>query len=136
MKTIVLGLDDSLEARRALERAGELARALRARVVVTSIAPALQPVGRGMGPYDPADPPEEHRALARAAAKTLGDAGVVAEAVSGLGDPADAIMAVADERQATLIVVGMSHHPHVSRLFGGVSEDVAHHAHCDVLLVR
>ena len=50
--------------------------------------------------------------------------------------PAEAIIALADEQEADLIVLGMSHHPLVSRFLGGVSEDVAHHAHCDVLLVH
>ena len=137
MKTIVLGYDESPEAGRALDRAAELASALDARVVVASVAPALQPVGRGAaGPYDPVDSPEHHRELARRAATALTERGVTAEHVSGLGDPGEAIIALADERDAELIVVGMSHHPHVSRFLGGVGEDVAHHAHCDVLLVH
>src|SRR5262249_32870722 len=107
-----------------------------ARVVVASIAPALQPVGRGMGPYDPADPPERYRELADSATATLTERGVTAEPVSGLGDAGEAIVSAAGEHDADLIVVGMSHHPHVSRFLGGVSEDVAHHAPCDVLLVH
>ena len=136
MKTIVLGYDESPEASRALDRAAQLALALGAKVVVASIAPALQPAGRGIGPYDPADPPEHYRALAHDAAKALSDRGVTAETVTGLGDAGEAIVSVADEHDADLIVLGMSHHPHVSRFLGGVSEDVAHHAHCDVLLVH
>lgn len=136
MKTIVLGFDDSPEAARALDRTTELATALGARVVVASIAPALQPAGRGIGPYDPADPPEHYRELADQATRALAEHGVTAEPVSGLGDAGDAIVSVAGEHNADLIVVGMSHHPHVSRFLGGVSEDVAHHARCDVLLVH
>ncbi len=136
MKTIVLGYDDSPEAGRALDRVAQLAPALGARVLVASIAPALQPVGRGIGPYDPADPPERYRELAQNAAATLADGGVTAEPVSGLGEAGTAIVSLADEHGADLIVVGMSHHQHVSRFLGGVSEDVAHHARCDVLLVR
>jgi nucleotide-binding universal stress UspA family protein len=136
MKTIVLGFDESPEAARALERAQELAKALGARVLVASVAPALTPAAHGIGPFDPADPPERYRALAKGAAKTLTDRGVTAEAISGLGGAGHAIVALADEHNADLIVVGMSHHPHIARIFGGVSEDVAHHAHCDVLLVR
>jgi nucleotide-binding universal stress UspA family protein len=136
MKTIVLGYDESSEAGRALEKAGELASALGARVVVASIAPALQPAAHGIGPYDPADPPAHYRELAHQAATTLAERGVTAETVTGLGDAGEAIIAVADEHTADLIVIGMSHHPHVARFLGGVSEDVAHHAHCDVLLVH
>jgi len=136
MQTIVLGFDESAEADRALKKTAELASALHARVVVTSVAPLMQPAGRGIGPYDPADPPERHAALARKAAAVLSEQGINVETMSGLGDPGDAIVRVADEKAADLIVVGMSHHPHLSRLIGGVSEDVTHHAHCDVLLVH
>jgi len=66
----------------------------------------------------------------------LADRGIAAEAVSGLGDAGDAIVSLDEEHRADLIVVGMSHHPHIARIFGGVSEDVAHHAPCDVLLAR
>jgi nucleotide-binding universal stress UspA family protein len=133
MNTIVLGYDDSPEAGRALERTAELAKALGARVIVASAAPVAVASSRGAGPYDPADPPERHRELAESAATTLAGQGVQAEAASGLGDAADAIAALADERRADLVVVGMSHH---SRFFGGVSDDVAGHAGCDVLLVK
>ena len=136
MKTIVLGYDDSPESYRALERVALLAPLLDARVLVASIAPTLQPAAHGIGPYDPADPPERYRKLARRASAKLADRGVAAEPVSSLGDAAEAIIALADEQEADLIVLGMSHHPLVSRFLGGVSDDVAHHAHCDVLLVH
>jgi len=133
MNTIILGYDDSPEAGRALERTAELAKALGTRVIVASAAPVALVSGRGAGPYDPADPPERHRELAESAATTLSARGVQTEAASGLGDAADAIVALADERGPDLVVVGMSHH---SRFFGGVSGDVAEHAGCDVLLVK
>jgi nucleotide-binding universal stress UspA family protein len=136
VKTIVLGYDESQEARRAVQKTAELASAFGARVLVTSVAPVMQPAGRGIGPYDPADPPERHRALARQAAAALTEHGVKAETVTGLGDPGDAIVELADKRGADLIVLGMSHHRHLSRILGSVSEDVAHQAHCDVLLVH
>lgn len=136
MKTIVLGYDDSLEAGRAMRRTAEVAKALGGRVVVVSVAPILVPAGRGIGPYDPVDPPERHLALARDAASFLEEQGVEAEALDALGDAADAIVRVADERGADLVVVGATHHQHLARLLGSVSDDVAHHAHCDVLLVH
>ena len=136
MKTIVLGYDDSQEARRALEKTAELAKALGAGVLVTSVAPVMSFTGRGIGPYDPADPPERHKTLARDATAVLTEQGIDAKAITGLGQPGDAIVELADRQGADLIVLGMSHHPHLSRILGGVSEDVAHHAHCDVLLVH
>jgi nucleotide-binding universal stress UspA family protein len=136
MKTIVLGYDESPEASRAAQRAAELAKALDARVLVTSVAPLLVPAGRGIGPYDPVDPPERHRALASDAAARLSAQGIETEALTVLGAPGDAIVKVADEREADLIVLGMTDHPHLARLLGSVSDDVAHHAHCDVMLVH
>jgi len=136
MKTIVLGYDDSPEASRALLRTAELAAALGAHVLVTSVAPVMSFSGRGIGPYDPADPPERHRVLAADAVALLRERGVEASAVTGLGDPGDAIVELADRNGADLIVLGMSRHPHLAHILGSVSEDVAHHAHCDVVLVH
>ncbi len=136
MKTIVLGFDDSPEAARAAQRTAELAKALGARVIVTSVAPIIVPAARGIGPTDPTDPPERHVALARDTAALLEERGVEAEWVTSLGDPGDAIVKVADAHGADLIVLGMTDHPHLARLLGSVSDDVARHAHCDVLLVH
>jgi nucleotide-binding universal stress UspA family protein len=136
MKTIVLGYDDSPEAGRALEQTAELAKALSTKVIVTSVAPVMSFSGRGIGPYDPADPPEQHRTLAHDATALLAAQGIDAIAMTGVGQPGDAIVELADKQKADLIVLGMSHHPQLSRILGGVSEDVAHHAHCDVLLVH
>ena len=136
MKTIVLAYDDSAEAGRAVRRVAELAKALEAGVVVTSVTPLLHSVGRGIGPYDPADPPPRHEALARNAASLLAEQGVRTTTVTPLGDPGDAIVKVADAHSADLIVLGMTHHPQLARILGSVSDDVAHHAHCDVLLVH
>jgi nucleotide-binding universal stress UspA family protein len=136
MQTIVLGFDDSVEAGKALDRTAELAEAFGATVLVVSVAPLMQLAGRGIGPYDPADPPERYRALANEAAATLKERGIEARATTALGDAGGTIVELADQNRADLIVLGMSHHPHLARIFGGVGEDVAHHAPCDVLLVH
>ena len=136
MRTIVLAYDESPEAGRALEKTVELAKVLSATVVVTSVAPVMHFAGRGIGPYDPADPPGRHRELAHDAVAILTEQGIVAKAVTALGEPGHTIVELADQEKAEMIVLGMSHHPHLSRIFGSVSEDVAHHANCDVLLVH
>lgn len=137
MKTFVLGYDETEAATRALERTTELASALDAYVVVVSVAPALVGAGRGIGPIDPADPPELHREELLHAKADLDDAGIRADYVVGLGDPADLILKAAEERDADMIVVGTSEPGLISRLLGmSVSETVQRRAHCDVLIVH
>jgi nucleotide-binding universal stress UspA family protein len=137
MKRIVLGYDDTEPAKRALQRTRELAKAFDAHVVAVSIAPALVGAGRGMGPIDPTDPPELHREELLQVKAELDDAGIGADYVLGLGDPADLIVQAADERDADLIVVGTSEPGFIARLLGlSVSETIQRRAHCDVLIVH
>jgi nucleotide-binding universal stress UspA family protein len=135
MKTIVVGYDETDPAKRALARAAELATAFGAKVIVTSVAPML--VGRGIGPVDPVDPPEEHREELRHAAEFLAERGVEGEYQVALGDPASEIVDLAAQRRADLIVVGTRELGLLSRLLGlSVSGVVERKAHCDVLVVH
>jgi nucleotide-binding universal stress UspA family protein len=137
MKKILIGYDATPEAERALDRTAELAKAFGADVVVLSVARALAPAGRGVGPVDPVDMPEEHDAQAAQAAGKLAELGVAAERVTALGQPARTIVEVAGERGVDLVVVGSRDLNALERLFeGSVSGSVAHHAPCDVLIVR
>ena len=53
------------------------------------------------------------------------------------GDPADAILSVADEVEADLIVVGNKGMTGARRfLLGSVPNKVSHHAACSVIIVR
>lgn len=137
MKTIVLGYDDSESAVRALGRVTQLAKAFDTSVVAVSVAPVLAPAAHGIGPIDPVDPPELHREQLAHARAVLDELGIEAEYDLGIGDPADVIIAAADERHADMIVVGTSEPGLISRLLGlSVSENVQRRAHCDVLIVR
>jgi nucleotide-binding universal stress UspA family protein len=71
MKTILLAYEERPVARRILERTAELAKVLSAKVVVTSVAPAVHAVR--VGPYDPADPPSRHREEVDSAAARLSE---------------------------------------------------------------
>ncbi len=135
MKHIIVGYDETPAADHALERAAELAKAFESKVTVASIAPVLH--GRGVGPIDPVDPPARHELQLRHAKAKLAELGIDAETVNGLGDPARALVTLADERKADMIVVGTRELRGLERLLlGSVSESVEHKAHCDVLIVH
>ena len=135
MKTIIVGYDESDPAKRALERAAELAGRFDAKVIVTSVAPAL--VGHRLGPTDPVDPPDEHRRQLADAAAFLADRDVDAEVDLALDDPANHIVRLAEQRGGDLIVIG-THEPNLlERVLGlSVSGRVERKAHCDVLIVH
>jgi nucleotide-binding universal stress UspA family protein len=50
--------------------------------------------------------------------------------------PADALLAVAAEVEADLIVVGNVRMQGLGRLLGSVGNDIAHHSPCSVLIVK
>ena len=134
MKTIVVGYDETEPAKRALVRAAELARVFASKVIVTSVAPVIY--GRGIGPVDPADPPELHRDELQHAQAVLAEHGIEGELDLALGDPADHILRLAEPRQ-DLVVAGSRELHLVERLLGlSVSGTVHRKARCDVLIVH
>jgi nucleotide-binding universal stress UspA family protein len=143
-RSIVVGTDGSDTASEAVRQATELARILSARVHVVS---AYEPVGSARLREERRRVPEEmqwmvnpredvERAL-RAAAASLADAGVQAATYARQGDPADAILDVAEEQRADLIVVGNKGMAGAKRfLLGSVPNKVSHHAPCTVMIIR
>ena len=71
------------------------------------------------------------------AARETREAGVEVETFARQGDPADAILDVAEERGSDLIVVGNKGMTGAKRfLLGSVPNKVSHHAPCSVLIIR
>jgi universal stress protein A len=137
MNTILLAYDGSEASERALERAAELAKALTASVHVTSVVPVLAASARGMGPYDPADPPAAHAEQLRRARGKLAELGVDAALAPAHGDPASTILRLADEINADLIVLGSHERSLIEHALGmSVSGAVTRRAHRDVLVAH
>jgi nucleotide-binding universal stress UspA family protein len=142
-RSIVVGTDGSDTARQAVRQATELARSVGARIELVS---AYEPVSDARlrevieVPEDlqwMINPREDVQATLEEAAAEIRDGGVQVEVFARQGDPADAILDVAEERGSDLIVVGNKGMTGAKRfLLGSVPNKVSHHAPCSVLIIR
>jgi len=142
--SIVVGTDGSETAREAVRQAIELANQIGATIDVVS---AYEPVSgqrlREEATQVPDDlqwmvnPREDVNATLAEAAEEIRGAGVTVETFAREGDPADAILDVAEERGSDLIVVGNKGMTGAKRfLLGSVPNKISHHAPCSVLIIR
>jgi nucleotide-binding universal stress UspA family protein len=69
------------------------------------------------------------------AQQRLAGFGVESETHVWPGEPADALMQIADEHAAQMIIVGNRGMTGARRVLGSVPNRVSHHARCDVLIV-
>jgi nucleotide-binding universal stress UspA family protein len=137
MNTIVVGFDETQASKRALERAADLAEAFGAKLIVTSVAPVMLSIGRSVGAVDPTDTPAEHKEQLEHAREQLRGRSVEAEFQAAIGEPAETIVQLAEERDADMIVVGTREPNVLERLLGqSVSRSVSRRAECDVLIVH
>ena len=142
--SIVVGTDGSDTAIDAVRQAVELAARLGARLhIVSAYEPVPEARLREEARQPPVDlqwminPREGVDATLRSAADTARDGGVEAVTYGRQGDPADAILDVAEEQGADLIVVGNKGMTGARRfLLGSVPNRVSHHAPCSVLIIR
>lgn len=127
IETIVVAYDDPTTG--TLARAADLAEALGSTLIVTNVAP--------IDPEDGEDAEHFGRERLDQARGYLEQRGLAAELVQSVGPPAEAIVALARERDADLIVVGTRRKGFFERLVeGSVNQDVLRRAHCDVLVVH
>jgi nucleotide-binding universal stress UspA family protein len=135
MERIVVGFDGSEHARKALERAADIADGATLAVVSSAHFRTFYR-GAGLSPIDPADAEARSAALAEAR-EYLEGRGMEGVFIEGHGNAGDVIVQEAEESKADLIVVGARGLGAARRLaLGSVSTNVVHHAHCDVLVVR
>ena len=141
---IVVGTDGSETAAEAVKQAVDLAKIAGAAL---SIVSAYEPVPKrrleGEQQGAPADvqyeigPREDVNLVLDAAAADARKEGIEVQTHPVEADPADAILNVAEETGADLIVVGNKGMTGTRRfLLGSVPNNVSHHAPCSVMIVR
>jgi nucleotide-binding universal stress UspA family protein len=141
-RTVVVGTDGSARANEAVRQAAQLAAASAARLVVVT---AYTPQASATRVAE--EVPEEIRwriTDSAHAEETAGEASRLARAEgvadvrvrSEAGDPGQALIEVAEDTGADLIVVGSKGLTGATRfLLGSVPNKISNHAPCDVLIV-
>ena len=141
---IVVGTDGSETAGEAVRQAVDLAKVLGAQLnVVSAYAPVPERRVKGEQSAAPVDvqheigPREDVNLILDAAAAAARKEGVDVLTHPVEADPADAILNVAEQVKADLIVVGNKGMTGARRyLMGSVPNNVSHHAPCSVIIVR
>ena len=142
--SIVVGTDGSDTATQAVREAVDMAKAVGAKLeLVSAYAPVSEARLREERRKAPADmqwainPKQEVEISLSDAADIAREAGVEVSIHARQGDPADAILDVAEEQGADVVVVGNKGMTGAKRfLLGSVPDKVSHHASCSVLIVR
>jgi nucleotide-binding universal stress UspA family protein len=117
---VLVGTDGSDTAALAVRRAGEVASACGANLIVAFV-----------GDPDSGGPILERAVAALAGTSTAPDTRLLS------GDPADALLGLADFEQVDLLVVGNKGMAGAQRfLLGSVPNKISHRAGCDVLVAH
>lgn len=141
---IVVGTDGSESAAEAVRQAMDLAKLAGAQLgIVSAYAPVSKRRVQGEQVDAPADvqhefgPREDVNLVLDAAAAEARKEGIEVQTHPVEGDPAEAILSVAEQTKADLIIVGNKGMTGARRyLLGSVPNNVSHHAPCSVLIVR
>jgi nucleotide-binding universal stress UspA family protein len=142
--SIVVGTDGSGTATQAVREAVDMAKATGATIeLVSAYAPVSEhrlAAERRDAPEDvqwAINPKQEVELSLSDAAELAREAGVVVNVHARQGDPADAIIDVAEELNAGLVIIGNKGMTGAKRfLLGSVPDKISHHAPCSVLIVR
>jgi nucleotide-binding universal stress UspA family protein len=141
-KKIVVALDESKEARRALCSAVELAGQLKAELTILTVSEPLPSYAAFMDAEMPGARGKllEERnafycALQKEGVAQAEAAGIQAKAVIVEGDE---VLSIVDHIAANgidLLVIGRRHHATMSRLWGGTVHNIAEKSPCSILAV-
>ncbi len=139
-KCIVVGTDGSATGKRALNEALELSATLGAKLHVVSAYDRARGAKVVDAPKAAAavwavQPDTEARSIVEQAEAAARRRDVVAETHALRGEPADALLKVAERVDADLIVVGSRGMHGAGRVLGSVPNKVSHGARCSVLIV-
>jgi nucleotide-binding universal stress UspA family protein len=141
IESIVVGTDGSPTAEYAVERAAEIAQPLGAKVHVVSAYE--QSAAKAGGGFEVSraewmvSPGVTVESVLERAVGLIRVKGIETETYARKGDAAEALLEVADEVNADLIVVGSKGMRGAKRfLLGSVPNKVSHYAPCDVMIVR
>lgn len=134
---IVVGTDGSETAHRAVKKAGALANALHAPLHIVMSCPdrasaAWMALGGIAG--DGRELSDAAQIVAREQQDVAG-LGIKARTHVCTGDPAEALLAIAEGEHAQMIVVGNRGMAGARRVLGSVPNRVSHRAQCAVLIV-
>jgi nucleotide-binding universal stress UspA family protein len=134
-KIILVGVDGSDSSRRAAEAAAGLAASMGAalHVMMASDEKPRDADGEYLGDVRLQSDAE---ATATEIAESLTGAAPSVHASPAHGKPGEALVQVAKDIGADLIVVGNRRVQGIGRILGSVATDVAHHAPCDVYIVK
>jgi nucleotide-binding universal stress UspA family protein len=143
VNAIVVGTDGSDTAQQALREAGDLAKSMGAKVHIVSAYVPITGARLGGSMADPeraqwmVGPDVQVDTVLDQAAGDMHARGIENECHARKGDPADALLDVAEQEGADMIVVGNKGMTGAKRfLLGSVPDKVSHHARCSVLIVR
>jgi len=135
---IVVGTDGSETAAEAVRHAAELAKQFGAALhLVSAYKPAALDT-RGLPPEvsDAVRSSSKVETLLADLSSRLRPSGITVSTHAMKGDPAEAIISVASDEKADLIVVGNKGMKGARRVLGSVPNTVAHQAPCAVLIVH
>jgi nucleotide-binding universal stress UspA family protein len=132
---VLVGADDSPTARRAVEAACEIVAMSKGQLHILTAFEQLSVVGAPTREFKDVITEEDGQALLQTLSFIAKKHGVEPTLHGAKGDPADNLIAKADELGADLVVVGNRGMKGVRRVLGSVPNSVAHGANCSVLIV-